>query len=124
MAGLDQPFRVVRWAVRTALQPEVVRDPTEQAQGVLLVNDLQQTVTVRRCGEDCSKPSRPPAEFHTLRPGETYPVNGCADCVVNQYWAVVDTNGHVLGCVNLRFDKKTPDNIRVGLTHLVRCGEP
>jgi hypothetical protein len=121
------------WASRIAAAAGVVAallvlacsvDPTEQAQGVLLVNDLQQTVTVRQCGEDCSNPSRPPAEFHALGPGETYPVNGCADCVVNQYWAVVDTNGHVLGCVNLRFDKKTPDNIWVRLTHLVRCGEP
>ncbi len=121
------------WASRAAAAAGVVAallvlacsvDPTEQAQGVLLVNDLQQTVTVRQCGEDCSKPWRPPAEFHTLRPSETYPVNGCSDCVANQYWAAVDTNGHVLGCVNLRFDKKTPDNIRVGLTNLVRCGKP
>lgn len=99
-------------------------DPTEQAQEVLLVNDLQQTVDVRQCGEDCSNPGRPPAESHRLRAGETYPVNGCANCGVNQYWAVVDSNRHVLGCVNLRFDKASPNNIRVGLTHLVRCGKP
>ena len=92
-------------------------DPGEDLEHVQIVNDRAVAVTVKYCGSTCAHTS----DTAHLQPGESVSVNGCVQCVVEQYWSVTDDSGHVLGCVDLNMQSRRSD-ARVYLSKLVRCG--
>ena len=92
-------------------------DPGENVIAVTLVNDRAIPVTVKQCGQTCTD------IYHThhLQPADSVAVNGCVQCVMKQYWEVVDGSGQVLGCVDLNMQTRR-SNVHVYLSRLVRCG--
>jgi len=92
-------------------------DPGEDVIPVTVVDDRVIPVTViQQCSGVCTTYT---AEH--LQPGDSVTVSGCVQCVVEQYWKVVDGSGRELGCIDLNFQTRR-SNIRVYLSHLVRCG--
>lgn len=91
-------------------------DPTEQAFAISFWNDLDQPVALRLCSDNnCGSFDY----THTLKANERYPVN-VSDREVLTRWLVADEQGHVLGCLPLRFNGKYADVV-VRTSQKVRC---
>ncbi len=91
-------------------------DPTEQGFGISFWNDLSQPVALKLCSDDSCHGFD---YTDTVKPSESYPEN-VSDREVLTRWLVADQQGHVLGCLPLRFNGKY-DDVVVRISQKVRC---
>jgi len=91
-------------------------DPTAQSFGIAFQNDVGRAVNLKQCSDtDCRNFNY----SNTVAPGELYPEN-ISDRDVLTRWLVVDTSGHILGCIPLQFDGKY-EGVVVRISLAVTC---